>query len=154
MKTITALLASLLLAMPVSAQTTQKLSANKTNEYGLLYTLPVTGVDVTIEVERTVKTPGDYFRYAKKYLAIDPITEKSQHWVIKSVTVNPVGVADPSQRYQVQFKAGSTPFMVIDDNNFPVAINTEQLYTPRTNVVLQPKLPSPQFSRLRRPQRP
>lgn len=143
MKTITALFASLLLAMPVAAQTTQKLSANKTNEYGLLYTLPLTGVDVTIEVERTVKTPGDYFRYAKKYLAIDPITEQSRQWVIKSVVVNPVGVADPSQRYQVQFKAGTTPYMVIDDNNFPVAVNTEQIFTPRTNALPQAKAAQP-----------
>ena len=60
MNKITTLLASLLLAMPLMAQTTQKLSANKTNEFGLMYTLPLTAVDVTVEVERTVKTPGEY----------------------------------------------------------------------------------------------
>ena len=44
-----------------SAQTTQKLTAGKINEYGLIYSLPVTTVDVTLEAEKTVKTPGEFF---------------------------------------------------------------------------------------------
>lgn len=133
MNKITTLLASLLLAMPLMAQTTQKLSANKTNEFGLMYTLPLTAVDVTVEVERTVKTPGEYFRYAKKYLSIDPITEKSEQWKIKRVIINPASVPDASQRYLVQFKSGSTPYMIIDENNFPLTLNTEEVYRPAVN---------------------
>ena len=42
------------------AQTTQKLTANKANEYGLIYSLPQTVLDITIEAERTVKRPGEF----------------------------------------------------------------------------------------------
>lgn len=134
-KYITALATALALFMPTAAQTTQKLSANKTNEYGLMYTLPLTAIDVTVEVERTVKTPGEYFRYAKKYLSLNPITEHSDEWKLKSVVINASAVADPSQRYLVQFKAGSTPYIVLDGKNFPLSINTESMFNPEKNEI-------------------
>ena len=114
-------------ALNVNAQTTQKLSATKVNEYGLIYTLPTTVIDITIEAEKTVKTPGEFFRYAKKYLGMEPITEPSQHYTLKSVTANSRGVADSTERYLVQFKSGSTPFILVNDNNFPLAVNTEKI---------------------------
>ena len=38
-------------AMTACAQTTQKFTASKLNEYGLVYNLPLTAVDVTVEAE-------------------------------------------------------------------------------------------------------
>lgn len=110
-----------------NALTSQKLTATKASEYGLIYNLPVTVLDVTIEVEKLVKQPGEYFKYAKKYLDADnPITEPSQEWTIKSVTVNARGVADADERYLVQFKRGTTPYIIVNEENFPLAINTEE----------------------------
>ena len=64
----------------VTAQTTQRLTATKANEYALVYSLPVTRLNVTIEAEITVKKPGEFYKYAKKYLNIDnPITPGHQH---------------------------------------------------------------------------
>lgn len=114
---------------PAMAQTTQKLSANKTNEYGLIYTLPSTAIDVTIEAERTVMTPGEFYRYAGKYLSLTPITEKSELWRIKRVVIGSHGEADESQRYLVQFKSGSAPYIIINERNFPLSINTEKIYS-------------------------
>ena len=54
-----ALLASaLLIASQASAQQTQKFTATKANEYGLTYTLPVTMLDISIEIERIDREPG------------------------------------------------------------------------------------------------
>lgn len=128
-------MAALSLAVSTLAygQTTQKLSANKTNEYGLLYTLPLTEIDVTIEAECTVETPGEFALYAGKYLSLTPITENTRHWTLKRVVINTHGVADLSERYLVQFKSGSTPYMVINEANFPLGINTEERYeAPKT----------------------
>jgi len=110
-----------------TAQTTQKLSAGKINEYGLIYTLPVTTAEITLEAEKTVKTPGEFFKYAKKYLGTDPITESSTAYELKSVNITPKGVSDPDKRYLVQFKAGSAPFIMINDQNMPLSINTDQV---------------------------
>lgn len=116
-------------AVGASAQTTQKLTANKINEYGLIYTLPTTVLNVTIEAEKAVSTPGEFFRYAKKYLGMDPIVEPSTVYTLKSVVVTPDGVPDEDERYLVQFKSGSTPFIIISENNFPIAVNTDSEVT-------------------------
>ena len=63
------LTASLIMAAPVSghAQTTQRLAATKANDYALVYSLPTTRLTVTLEAEITVKKPGEFYKYAKKY---------------------------------------------------------------------------------------
>lgn len=121
-------LLALACSMTASAQTTQKLSANKANEYGLIYSLPLTALDITVEAERTVETPGEFYRYAQKYLSLDPVTATSQSWTIKSVTITPRGIADTDERYLVQFKGGSAPFMVINAEQFPLSVNTEEAF--------------------------
>lgn len=111
----------------MAAQTTQKLTATKASEYGIIYSLPTTVVDITIETQTTVKRPGEYYRYAKKYLnADDAISAESQTTVLKSITVNTRGVANDEQQYLMQFKAGSTPFLIVNDEHLPIAINAEE----------------------------
>ena len=122
-------------ALFAAAQTTQKLSATKINEYGLIYTLPTTVIDITIEVEKTVKTPGEFFRYAKKCLGMEPITTPEQNYTLKSITAYSRGVADTSQRYLIQFKSGSTPFILVNDNNFPLSINTDRIIETKEPVL-------------------
>lgn len=65
MKIFSALIISLLFSITTLAQTTQKLTATKASEYGLIYNLPSTVFDITIETECTEKQPGEYYKYAK-----------------------------------------------------------------------------------------
>ena len=124
---IAALAALTVTATSVQAQSVQKLSASKANDYGLIYSLPRTVVDITIEAEHTEKTPGEFYNYAKLKLGkSDAITRKDKSVAIKSVTIVPRGVADADIRWTVKFKAGSTPYIILADNNCPVAVNTEQ----------------------------
>lgn len=109
------------------AQTTQKLSATKANDYALIYTLPSTRLSITIEAEITHKKPGEFYKYAKKYLDIDnPTTKESYSAKLKSATVLTQGIPDTEERYAVKFKAGTAPFMILSDNNLPLAINTDK----------------------------
>ncbi|MDE7410844.1 MAG: DUF4831 family protein [Paramuribaculum sp.] len=121
----------------VQAQTTQKFTASKINEYGLVYTLPNTVVDVTIEVERTEYAPGEYYLYAEKYLDLKPVTERRAEYEIKSVIPVTRGVAVDSCRYLVQFKSGSTPYMMLNASMIPLAINVEDV--PSAGDVSLPK---------------
>lgn len=126
-------------ATMATAQQAQRITATKANEYGLAYTLPVTAVDITIEAEFTRETPGEFYKYALKYLNINnPITEPSVSAAIKSVTISTHGVPDPDQRYLVTLKSNRAPYIVIDGNNVPLAINTD-----RVIEVAQPTLPLP-----------
>lgn len=137
-------LVAMLSVAGVSAQTTQKLTATKANEYGLIYSLPKTVLDITIEAEKEVKKPGEYFKYAKKYLDSDnAIAQTSQQWTLKSITVNVRAVADADERYLVQFKKGTTPYMYVNDQNFPLAINTEKVYKVEAPVLPEAKSAEP-----------
>lgn len=129
----------MLAIVAASAQSTQKFSATKANDYGLVYSLPVTVLDITIEAEHVVKEPGEFYLYAKKYLNVDdPITKRSEGWSVKSVSVNARGVANNSERYLMQFKAGSTPFLIMDENDLPLAINTEDVAAMESPVLPVP----------------
>ena len=55
------IIASLLaLAAPMAqAQATQRLTASKAGEYGLIYSLPLTEIDITVETEHTRLEPAN-----------------------------------------------------------------------------------------------
>ncbi len=113
-------------ADPSFSQETQKLTANKLNEYGIIYSLPVTHLNVEIEAVKTVKKAGPYYKYAKKYLGVgNVVTEDSQSWDIKEVSVSAKGVPDSENKYLMKFKNGSAPFLLLDEAGLPLAINTE-----------------------------
>lgn len=117
-----------LMPAAANAQTTQRLDASKANDYGIIYSLPRTVLDITIEAEHTEKAPGEFFNYANLKLGRnDAVTKPSRKVDIKSVTIRPRGIADDENRWLVQFKAGYTPYFILGENNCPVAVNTDEI---------------------------
>lgn len=115
-----------LLSLPAEAQNTQRLTAGKANEYGLIYSLPVTALDITLETTHTVRTPGEFYNYARRHLAInDAITAEETSVELTSVSISTRGVADPAERWLVQFKSGTSPFIVLNEAGIPLSVNTE-----------------------------
>lgn len=120
------------------AQTTQKLSAGKASDYGLVYSLPLTAIDIYLEAELTDEHPGEFHNYARRHLGItDAVVSDSRSARLKSVTFVPRGVSDPDQKWLVQFKAGTTPFVILDEANVPLAVNTDNI--PAREAVSLPK---------------
>ncbi len=110
------------------AQNTQKFTAAKHNEYGLVYSLPVTHVKIIVEAERTVCKAGPFYKYAKKYLGVDDVvTADSETWTLKSVDMATYGVPDQDNRYLMQFKQGTSPFLMMTEDGLPLAINEENV---------------------------
>lgn len=115
----------------LSAQTTQKLSATKANDYAIVYTLPKTAIDITIVTRKTVETPGEFYQFAKRILNIDdPISRESVKYTVEKVIVNSHGEPNDSLRYAVKFSSGSSPFLLLSPDNIPLAVNTEERYRP------------------------
>lgn len=140
---IIAAVALCMLSLGTSAQTAQRLAATKANDYALVYTLPTTQLTVTLEAETTVKRPGEFYKYAKKYLNInDPITKESHTVRLKSATLATRGVPDADERYAIQFKAGTDPYMLLSPSNIPLAINTDRTM-PEEKPVLPEAVPAP-----------
>lgn len=112
--------------IPAQAQQTKMLTADKHNEYGLVYSLPVTSVRFEVTARRTVSHAGPYFQYAKKFLGTDRvIKEDSEKWEILSVKAVPFGTSDTEQQYEMQLKPGALTSICVDDNGMLLAINRE-----------------------------
>ena len=138
MKKILAI-AMICMAFGALGQTTTKLEAGKSNEYGLIYSLPKTVIDIVVETETTERAPGEFSNYAHRYLNItDAVRTPSKTSAVKSITLVPRGVADPDNRWTMQFKSGATPYIMLNEANVPVALNTEDI--PETEA---PALPAP-----------
>lgn len=121
-----ALAVAALLSASATAQESRKFTADKQNEYGLVYALPITHLNIEVEAVKTVKKAGPYYKYAKKYIGVsDVITEDSQTWTVKSITVTPNGVPDKNREYLMQFKGGTAPYLMLDGEGLPLSINAE-----------------------------
>lgn len=116
---------------PIYAQTTQKLSATKANDYAIIYSLPKTAIDITIVTRKTVETPGEFYEYAKSILNVDnPIKESSTRYTIDKVIIRTHGEPNADERYAVKFSSGSAPYILLSPDNVPLAVNTDETYEP------------------------
>lgn len=121
------LLAASLLTATAQAQTAQRLSATKANDYGLAYNLPRTMLRVTLEAEMTVRKPGEFYRYAPKYLNVsNPITKESHSVKLLSAVIGSYGEPDSEETFSIQFKSGYPVYVTIDPHGIPMGINTEE----------------------------
>lgn len=134
---IITLAAAMMAVTAAQAQTTTKLAAGKANEYGLMYTLPLNAFQVTVAAEKTVRTPGEFYQYARKYLNADPIMAPSVTWRITEAVITERAYPDTEERYMVTLKGGQGNFVMVDESNFPVSLNDEG-YAPQTP---EPELP-------------
>ena len=112
--------------LPVNAQQTKLLTAEKHNEYGLVYTLPITAFQVDIVAVKETKIAGPFSNYSKIFTSNSKaITENEVVWSIESVQITPYGVPNAEKRYLMQLKAGATTFMSVADDGMLLSINQE-----------------------------
>lgn len=115
-------------AVSVSAwgQATKILTADKGNDYGIVYSLPQTAVEIEVTVRHDIYVAGPFYKYAKKLTGTsDVISENSEKWTIAGVKVRPYGVADSGTQYLMQLKPGATTFVSVDQDGMLLAINKE-----------------------------
>ena len=125
-KTICAL-GCLLAASPLSwGQATKVLTAEKSNEYGLVYSLPITALEVEVTATHEVGKKGPYYLYAKKSIGTDKaVSEDYEKWRITDVKVRPYGVSDSGTQYLMQLKPGALTSITVDADGMLLAINKE-----------------------------
>lgn len=108
------------------AQQTRVLTADKHNEYGLVYTLPTTALRIEVTAIRSVMKAGPYWQYAKKYIGTDKVIRNDgEQWTISEVHVTPYGVPDSENRYLMQLKPGALTYISVGDDNMLLSINRE-----------------------------
>ena len=112
--------------MTLSAQQTKLLTAEKHNEYGLVYTLPITAFEVEVIAVKETQIAGPFSKYSKVFTSdADIIKEDNVRWTIESVRVTPFGIPDSENRYLMQLKAGATTFIGVAEDNMLLSINKD-----------------------------
>lgn len=124
----TFLLGSLLLiggtADVFSQANVERFEASKLNDYGVVYSLPRTEIEVEAIVRKETYQPGPFAGYARTYLGKSVKTDPSIRYSIRAIRVRSVGVADPEHKYVVEFRPGTVaPFVYLNNRGLICAIN-------------------------------
>lgn len=113
--------------MNVKAQTeTEPFVPGSTLE-GVCYYLPRTALRVVVQAEKTVTRPGDFAKYAFKYLRLQDVPDQvSTVWTIKSVELQPYGVPDKNKAYTIHLKSKTVaPLVGLSRDGILLSINTD-----------------------------
>ena len=93
---------------------------------GAVYFLPKTAVRISVLTEKTTYTPGDFARYAQKYLRLSDVQQEPSvtHRVL-SITQQAIAVADTTKGYALKFnpKTAAVNVRLADDGRL-LGINT------------------------------
>lgn len=131
-------------ALGLSAQSVTKLAATKVNDYGIAYSLPQTTVNIVLEAQKTVQTPGVFYNYAERYLGADAarkgIAKPSTSWQLTGAKIYPgAEVPADAEQYLMQFKGGQPVFVALSPMGNPLTVNSEEI--PAAAAV--PEVPAP-----------
>lgn len=99
------ILAALLLclSLPAAAQTEVEEYRPGVTAEGITYFLPQTRLRIALTVMRTHHTPGEFARYAQRYMRLaDAPQSEYDEWQIQSVSITPYGVADKTKAYSIK----------------------------------------------------
>ena len=146
-----------LLFLMLACSPTAKISVTNVNDSGfrqpgmLLYSLPQTVLDVTVEADETEILPGPYRQYAAKYLGIQNVPSKPEYsWTLTRVKVSMHMETDPDFIFAAQgaFQPDVFPGLVklIKDSMILDLSRNPNKYVTYNNV--PEKTPEPYFTDL------
>lgn len=94
---------------------------------GVNYALPTTQLRVNVSAVKVVYTPGEYAKYADRYLHIAGVAaEPSTTWKVTQLDVYQEGVPDTSKIYTVKLKDKTVaPMVQLTPSGVLVAVNTK-----------------------------
>ena len=113
------------------------------NADGVTYFLPKTSIEIVVEAEKEIYTPGEFCDYANKYLRLTDISNTSYGiWTLKGLTVKTIGTRDPEKGFTVKLKDKSiAPLVELSEDGVLLAINQrlpkEEISEASTPVVKQ-----------------
>ncbi|MBR1712798.1 MAG: DUF4831 family protein [Alloprevotella sp.] len=94
-----------LLATNASAQTEVTEYKPGVTEDGITYFLPNTSLRVALRATRTTYTPGEFARYAERYLRLKDIPQTTcDEWTLDGADIIAYGTADPAKAYSIKFR--------------------------------------------------
>lgn len=109
----------------LQAQTeVRRYNATADTDYGVVYRLPRTQLEVIATVRERIYTPGVYAIWAEKYLGVPMPNRAERQYAITDVQIRTYGVADTEKQYLIAFdKRTIAPFVSLGQNNLIYNIN-------------------------------
>lgn len=128
----------LIISSCASAQKTVRVNAVKANDYGVVYSLPVTSFEVTLTIKKSTYQRGDFYTFAQRYLAIDnPVIENRVVYSLEDIKVVNRGIPDKNNSYMVAFRPKSVePFVFLREDGLIVSINAEPESEVRADLII------------------
>ena len=107
---------------------------------GVCYYLPRTAFRVTVIAEKTTTRPGDFYKYADRYLRLQNVpTEESVEWHLKSITLEPYGKPDKEKAFSIKLKSKTVaPLVGLSRDGLLLSINCD------ADEKFLPDLPKPE----------
>lgn len=128
------------ISLTASAQTEVEPFVPGSTLEGVTYYLPRTAFRVTVILEKTTIKPGDFYKYADRYLRLQNVpTEESVQWTLKSITLEPYGKPDKNKAYSIKLKSKTVaPLVGLSRDGLLLSINTD------ADESFLPDLPKPE----------
>ncbi len=116
---------ALLLATAATAQTEVTVGVMQGKEYGVTYLLPKTEIEIVLQATRHSYTPGEFCRYADRYLRLDNVSGKAdEYWTLDKIQTRVAGVPDKDKVYFVKLKDKTVaPLMELTEDGIVRSIN-------------------------------
>ncbi len=121
-------LASLLLGISslVGQTEVRRYAVTEETDYGIVYRLPKTEIDVIVSLKEESYQKGQYQAWAKKYLAQEPKAENETKYTIEGIRCELVGVPDEDKQYLVTFdKKTIAPCLYLREGNLIASVNAK-----------------------------
>lgn len=127
--------------IPLNAQTASSYYQPGVTTEGAIYFLPKTAVNVIVQVEKSTYTPGDFCKYAERYLRIKGVSPTpSVSYRITTIRQEAVAIADTTKGFAVKFDAKTSATNVrLSNDGILLAINAE----PQKVTTTKPFVPAP-----------
>ena len=111
--------------LPLNAQTSTSSYQPGVTPEGMVYFLPKTAVRIVVQIEKTTYTPGEFCKYADRYLRLkDVASESSVSYRITNLRVEPIAMADTTKGFSVKFDPKSVASNIaLSDDGILLAIN-------------------------------
>ena len=112
---------------------------------GVVYSLPETGIRVTVEVEQVKFVHGPYYQYAEKYLGIPnaPSTDQ-ENWTITNVSLDTYGEPDPQEGHTASGPYASALSLTEDGVLIGVNSDVTSVKKPVMSTVYTPDVQIPE----------
>ena len=94
---------------------------------GAVYYLPKTAIRITLQIEKTTYTPGEFCKYSEKYLRIKDVPSAPfTKYRLISISQEPFAVADTSKCFAIKYDARTSACNVrLSDDGILLAINED-----------------------------